>query len=89
MQAVSVYVANNSGEIARPGWLRVGFGTTDSQGKIYRPSLTELTPYVEIDIVPDGTKRAIVYFQVPKSFSTAGARLEVVTDYEKSHWSIP
>lgn len=87
--AVSVDITNNSGEIARPGWLRVGFGLADNQGKIYRPSLTELTPYVEIDIVPNGTKRAVVYFQVPKSFSTVGARLEVVTDYEKSYWSIP
>jgi hypothetical protein len=85
----SIDVTNNSAEIARPGWLRVGFGLADNQGKIYRPSLTELTPYVEIDIVPGGTKRAIVYFQVPKTFSTVGARLEIVTDYGKSYWSIP
>jgi hypothetical protein len=86
--AVSVDLTNNSGEIARPGSFSVGFGLADDQGKIYRPTITELTPYVEIDIVPNGTKRAIIYFQVPKSFQIAGARLEVQTDLEKRYWTL-
>ena len=86
--AILVDIKNNSGEIAIPGSFSVGFALADDQGNIYRPAITEITSYVEIDIVPNGIKRAVVYFQVPKSFNAQGARLEIRVSNEEWYWAI-
>jgi hypothetical protein len=86
--AILVDIKNNSGEIAIPGSFSVGFALADDQGKIYRPAITEVTSYVEIDIVPNGIKRAVVYFQVPKSFKAQGARLEIRVSSDEWYWAI-
>ena len=90
--AVSVDITNNSEYIATPnrnGYSsRVGFRLADAEGAIYRVVLTEFTPYIEIDIDPDKTERSVIYFQVPKTFKTSGARLEVINDSEQRYWTI-
>ena len=87
---LNLQYTNETQEIGYPGSFSLFFKVADSQGKIHGTVLLSYqdSKSLEIDAIPGATVSTAVYFQLPKNFSSKGAKIEVSTGFDKFYWEI-
>ncbi len=87
---LNLQYTNETQEIGYPRSFSLFFKVADSQGKIYETVLLSYqdSKSLEIDAVPGATVSTEVYFQLPKSFTSKGSKIEVSTNSGNFYWSI-